>query len=93
MIKDSKYLFSKDYGRLLKLLDGEETVICKAVIKFDGIKYSDICVGKKVGDEYKFFAWGIDYCTYRPDYSKKYADYPKTFEEMMALHEIAFIDI
>lgn len=92
------YAFSRDYGRLRELLDDGHEVICLADRKYDGITYRMLCKGKffpredKEFEFYSFFTDGTEYCRYNES-STKYDYYPKSFSEMMNLHNIEFLDI
>ncbi len=94
----SRYPFSDDYVRLRELLDRGYEVICLAEYKVDGYCCYDICKGafRESGNEefsrYVFSARGIEYCSWNSRQSMRYGDYP-SFEDMMALHKIKFLDI
>ena len=89
----SDYKFIKDYDRLKELLDGGTTVICLVDYKVDGLAFRDICKGVKKEGYYSFYARGIEYCRFYPNYYKRYPEkYQKTFAEMMEKHNIEFLD-
>ncbi len=93
------YKMSKDYSRLKELLDKGYSVVCTAETKIDSLTRNVFCVAelknKGLGtfEHYAFLHGKMVALAYNDDMVGQIKDYPKTFEDMMKLRDVQFIDI
>lgn len=93
------YKMSKDYSRLKELLDKGYSVVCTAETKVDSLTRNVFCVaelrnkGLESFEHYAFTHGEMLALLYNADMVGRIKDYPKTFEDMMKLRDVQFIDI
>lgn len=97
-MKRNRYKLSRNYKWLKKLLDAGLDVVCFVDYKCDGMLFRDVCMARfepredKDFEHYSLGVRGIEYLRFTPS-NTKYEHYPKSFEVMMRLHNVEFIEI
>lgn len=93
------YPLSRDYTRLKECLDKGMMVVCFVNYKIEIGIVKEVCCAfydeRKDPDfsRYTFKAGGKEYTAWNPTMVGLQKGYPKTFEEMMALYDVEFIDL
>ena len=97
MIGENRYSLSRNYKKLRHYLDSGLMIVCFVSYKCDGVEFRDICTAAFEPDDnkdfecYRFVSRGMEYIRFN-EANTKYEFYPKSFDKMMRLHDVEFID-